>query len=844
MLGRNLTLKSTRQSRKPTSFRPRFEQLEDRTVPTLTLGTLTPPDAVEGAPFTDTSLLDFTSDVGDVITDFSATISWGDGQTDIVTSVASAAGQIVEIGLGMFVVQGSHTYADDLSGATFEVRIDDITDIENATASFTPFSVAEAQLEATGVDVTALECFSTNLVTVATFIDLGGPEPLSDYSATIDWGDGATSTGADVIISLGSDGETFSVQGSHTYEGDGTFTIQVAIVHENGVTADTISTATIQKNIGILILDPTTTTLQDTGNGNVTVTGDCASIVINSSDGKAAHIVGNAVLKADEIIVAGNVQVTNNANIQGTLLTGQDPIADPFTLLDQPTQDLDAPTFTDVHFSDSEIATLDPGTYVGGIHISGQAVITLNPGVYYMDGGGFFVDGQAIVTGDGVLIFNAADESGHAIHITGDASVTLSAPTDGDFKGFAVWQDRTSSESILISGQPRVRIIGTVYAAGADVQISGLADVGLEGSETDGIASHLVVGDLRVVGNGVLTVDTSNNDEQVMPMSLGIEQGEFGFHPAGSLLTNWAGFGEKWFLDRDNHWFAITPSGDLVEWDGKSFASSLRNSHANLGRVVHSKLNLLFDATVPISPTARAQFAEVQEDFGFQFGGNYYFNWGGHKEKWFKDRLGNWFAITPSGDVFRGNMSNHVMNLSPLAFDDPTRLFDATVIVSAELKQQLSQLRTDQGFHFAGNFWQNWAGQKEKWFQDRLGNWFAITPSGDVFRGNMNNFVTNLGVLVFDDPTLLFHAKVIVSAALQQQLSQLQTAHGFHFSGSYWVNWAGRGEKWFQDRKGHWFAITPNGDIWDGQNLRKPGKSPLAHLHGIVFDDPNLLFNA
>jgi hypothetical protein len=67
-------------------------------------------------------------------------------------------------------------------------------------------------------------------VTVATFTDPGGPEPIADYAATINWGD---STGLDggVRIVAGSKG-SFIVQGRHTYARAGNYSVQVVIKHE------------------------------------------------------------------------------------------------------------------------------------------------------------------------------------------------------------------------------------------------------------------------------------------------------------------------------------------------------------------------------------------------------------------------------------------------------------------------------------------------------------------------------------------------------------------------------------------------------------------------------------
>ncbi len=64
-----------------------------------------------------------------------------------------------------------------------------------------------------------------NNIKVATFTHASGVEPTSDFVATINWGDGATSTGT---ITLS--GATYSVKGSHTYSSNGTRTVTTTVV--------------------------------------------------------------------------------------------------------------------------------------------------------------------------------------------------------------------------------------------------------------------------------------------------------------------------------------------------------------------------------------------------------------------------------------------------------------------------------------------------------------------------------------------------------------------------------------------------------------------------------------
>ena len=66
-------------------------------------------------------------------------------------------------------------------------------------------------------------------VKVATFTHASGVEPASAFVATINWGDGSTSTGT---ITLS--GTTYTVKGSHTYSQNGSHTVTTTVVEAGG----------------------------------------------------------------------------------------------------------------------------------------------------------------------------------------------------------------------------------------------------------------------------------------------------------------------------------------------------------------------------------------------------------------------------------------------------------------------------------------------------------------------------------------------------------------------------------------------------------------------------------
>lgn len=89
-------------------------------------------------------------------------------------------------------------------------------------------TVADAPLNASG---TSLHRSLLALVseTVATFTDPGGPEPLGEYAAAIDWGDQSSPTVG--VIRYDADTGQFSVQGSHTFADYGTYTVRITVEH-------------------------------------------------------------------------------------------------------------------------------------------------------------------------------------------------------------------------------------------------------------------------------------------------------------------------------------------------------------------------------------------------------------------------------------------------------------------------------------------------------------------------------------------------------------------------------------------------------------------------------------
>lgn len=171
------------------------------------------------------------ADPNGTATDYSATINWGNGTSNAGTIVYNSS-------LQKFTVSGTNTYATE---GTFAIAVTirdsgGATVIASSTANVPDFAVT-----ATAVAVSATEGAAFT-GTVATFTDADPNGVLADFSATIAWGDGHTSTGT---ISFNASTHSGTVTGTNTYAEEGTFPIAVKVHDVGGASASASPSATV-----------------------------------------------------------------------------------------------------------------------------------------------------------------------------------------------------------------------------------------------------------------------------------------------------------------------------------------------------------------------------------------------------------------------------------------------------------------------------------------------------------------------------------------------------------------------------------------------------------------------
>ena len=113
----------------------------------------------------------------------------------------------------------------------------------------------------------------------------------------------------------------------------------------------------------------------------------------------------------------------------------------------------------------------EPGDYyiTGGIVINGGGNVSFGQGLYFLQGEGLTITGNGVVTGDGVTFY--IDEG--QVTMTGTSDTQLTAPTSGTYEGIVIFQNRTLTSTVNMSGGAIADGWGAVYAAGAQIRLVG-----------------------------------------------------------------------------------------------------------------------------------------------------------------------------------------------------------------------------------------------------------------------------------------------------------------------------------------------------------------------------------
>lgn len=220
----------------------------------------------------------------------------------------------------------------------------------------------------------------------------------------------------------------------------------------------------------IYTLDATSTDVSLTGNGSLSIP-NCG-LIVNSTSSNAVTLSGNATLTAQSIAIVGGASSSSPGALSPAPVTGVAPVSDPLAYLSAPSYNSSACL---PNPSPSGMVTLGPSTAGGticynGLTLSGQAAVTLNPGVYVINGS-FSTSGQSSITGNGVTIYLPAPSG--QLSLSGGSVVKLTAPTSGPYSGILLYEDRSNTNGMSVSGGAGSVLTGIFYAPKARVTFTG-----------------------------------------------------------------------------------------------------------------------------------------------------------------------------------------------------------------------------------------------------------------------------------------------------------------------------------------------------------------------------------
>src|SRR5207302_1107725 len=159
-------------------------------------------------------------------------------------------------------------------------------------------------------------------------------------------------------------------------------------------------------------------------------------------------------------------------------------------------------------------------------------------------------------------------------------------------------------------------------------------------------------------------------------------------------------------VDDNDYKFDEGESGSLVA--GKNFGIMTNIVTGPDGNLYVTSLSN--GAVYKISDPDPTPVPSLQHDFGFHFTGDFFQSYHGLGAKWFQDKTGAWFVLTSDGQLrpWQGGSSlgSAVATIDPSVWDNPDRLFGA--MLSSAAQAQLGQLQDQFGFHFTGDFFQDY----------------------------------------------------------------------------------------------------------------------------------------
>jgi hypothetical protein len=221
--------------------------------------------------------------------------------------------------------------------------------------------------------------------------------------------------------------------------------------------------------------------------GNTSVVMDGCVIASNSSADDAIYVGGSATLAADCLQSSGGIDATGGLTTDcAKNRENAWRLPDPFAKLIEPVPPI---VLANPKKNDT---TVQPGRYFD-LDLDGTK--TLQSGLYYVEGS---LSIKGTISGAGVTIF--MKDGG--ITANGNASLSLSAPTSGDYAGILFWSSKSNTSSHTFNGSGATDLNGFLYFPKGAVTYSG-------NNATTSTCMRIVADTITMTGSSTLASDCS-----------------------------------------------------------------------------------------------------------------------------------------------------------------------------------------------------------------------------------------------------------------------------------------------------------------------------------------------
>ena len=243
------------------------------------------------------------------------------------------------------------------------------------------------------------------------------------------------------------------------------------------LTADATAAVISNGNYCVISLEPTSAT-GVTMQGNASVTMGCG-IATNSIASNAVTAGGSSSIFATPVAAVGGLQASANYAAGTTLQPYSIAQPDPFAGLPTPSVTTCSGKLSVAPNATQHVTNASGVSCYRGMDLKGT--VSFDPGVYFIDGSSFSAGSQTVITGTGVtFILTSSNATSNpstiaTVDINGGASLQLTAPTSGTYKGVLFYQDRRAQDSgsNTVNGNAGSKLQGAIYMASQAVSFSG-----------------------------------------------------------------------------------------------------------------------------------------------------------------------------------------------------------------------------------------------------------------------------------------------------------------------------------------------------------------------------------